>query len=401
MDATESPGRRIATLRKSNGWRQQDLADKANVSKSMVAKVESGHVPPSTAFLGSVARALDVDMAFLVGEPAELRDDASVAMRRAISSIRRALASYDLVDGEDDVSPASVDSLRAEVAQVNAWRRDTAYAKIGAVLPSLLERLIIASETAESDHDRERVYAMLADCYRAANTLAHKLSQMDLSLTAVDRMEWAASRSGDPLLMATTHYLRAAALARIGEGRRALRLLTRTMTALEGDIGNDQRALAVYGSLHMKAGTIAATLADAGAASTHLDEAARAADNTGADAVYYETTFGPTNVALHKLSAAIDLGNPVEAVRLAQTTRVPDTMATERRAYGHIDGARAYLLNQEPDKAIEELYEAFATSPLHFRGSSVVKAAIRAIAEQQRRSSSGVRALAARAGISD
>lgn len=118
--------------------------------------------------------------------------------------------------------------------RLGKWRRDTKYDEIGATLPGLVDRLLAAG----AEHG-EPAYALLADAYRAGNTLAHKLGYADLSLTAMDRMEWAADRSGDPLLVATSHYLRAAALTRIGAGKHALRLLDRTMSEVEPMIHQD------------------------------------------------------------------------------------------------------------------------------------------------------------------
>ncbi len=367
---------------------QRALAERARVSKSMLAKVETGHASASTAWIGAIAQALGVDATRLTGA-----QDSPEQLHQLVPSIRRALASVDLIG--DDIDPGSLELLREQVLQVNTWRRDTKYGRIGAVLPDLVEQLLAAAR----DYG-EPAYALLADAYRASNTLAHKLGYADLSLTAMDRMEWAATHSGDPLLTATAHYLRAAALARIGAGKQALQLLDRTMNEVEPLIATDPEAAAVWTALHMRAGTITASLADADSTSEHIAEAARVAETVG-NRVVYETTVGPANVNLHALAAAVDLGQIGKALQIANSTVLPQDMATERVSHFHLDVARAHLLNHRPDDAIEELHQARALAPEHFRASGTVKTALQTAAAQQRRATYGLRSLANYAGIQD
>ncbi|MEV0367485.1 helix-turn-helix domain-containing protein [Nocardia fusca] len=388
MQEQDAIGARIAQIRKQRGMTQTAFASKANISLSMVKKVERGHASASTNMLGQIAEALGVETTRLTGP-----QDSPEQLHQLVPTIRRALASTDIWD--DDAEPLSLEQLRTQVVQLGKWRRDTKYDKIGANLPGLVDRLLAAGV----EHG-EPAYALLADAYRAGNTLAHKLGYPDLSLTAMDRMEWAADRSGDPLLVATSHYLRAAALTRIGAGKHALRLLDRTMIEVEPMIHEDPNAAAVWTALHMRAGVIAATLADSSASEEHLAEAATVAESVG-DRVVYETVVGPTNVKLHAIAALVDLVQPGKALKVADSVEIPQGMAAERETYFHLDVARAHLLNRRPDEAIEELYAARALAPQHFRASGTVKAAIQTAAQQQRYASSGLRSLAISAGIQD
>ncbi|MFD4406989.1 helix-turn-helix domain-containing protein [Nocardia sp. NPDC058499] len=388
MIEDEAVGARIAQIRKTRGLTQAQLSQKAHVGRAYLARVESGDASASTVWLAQVAQALGVDSSRLSGP-----QDSAEQLHQLVPTIRRALASTDLYD--DGIELLPLDQLRRQVVQLGEWRRDTKYDKIGAILPDLVEQLL----TAGQEHG-EPAYALLADAYRAGNTLAHKLGYSDLSLTAMDRMEWAADRSGDPLLVATSHYLRAAALARIGAGKHALRLLDRTMIAVEPLIATDGNAAAVWTALHMRAGVIAASLADKSASEEHLSEAAKVAAGVG-DRVVYETVVGPTNVKLHQIAAQVDLLQPGKALKTAETVDFTDRIAAERQTYFHLDVARAHLLNKRPDEAIEELYTSRVLAPQHFRASATVKNTIRAAAAQQRRASSSLRALANYAGIED
>ncbi|WP_267465799.1 helix-turn-helix domain-containing protein [Nocardia cyriacigeorgica] len=383
----ESVGARIARIRKLRGMTQHQLAAAANVSRSMLAQVEKGHSSASTVWVGAVANALRVDASRLYGddEPEQLLD--------VLPILRRTLAATDLMD--PDLEPEPIEQLRALSAKVSQWRRDTQYRKIVQVLPDLVDRLLISGNEAG-----EPAYALLTDAYRAANTVAHKLGYSDLSLTATERMEWAATRSGDPLLLATTHYVKAATLARVGASQHALRLLTRSMADIEPIVDDDAAAAAVYSILHMRAGTIAAAAGDADTSRSHLAEAERLARGFG-DRIIYDTPVGPTNVKLYQVCAEVDLGEPGRAIDVARGTRLQKSTPIERQAYFWLDTARAHLLNGDPDAAITALYESRLASPEHFRSSPTVKNIVKTAATQQRRASDSLRSLANYAGLAD
>ncbi|MFF3233006.1 MULTISPECIES: site-specific integrase [unclassified Nocardia] len=104
----------------------------------------------------------------------------------------------------------------------------------------------------------------------------------DAAVDHIAQMEWAATKSGDPLLLATTHYVKAATLSRVGATKHALRLLTRAMSDIEYMVDDDATAAAVYSILRMLAGTIAAATGDADTARSHPREAEHLARHSAA-----------------------------------------------------------------------------------------------------------------------
>ncbi|WP_028478322.1 hypothetical protein [Nocardia sp. CNY236] len=267
--------------------------------------------------------------------------------------------------------------------------------KIGEALPGLVDQLLIAGR----EHG-EPAYALLTDAYRAANPLAHKFGYSDLSMTATERMFWAATKSGDPLRVASVHYLKAATLARIGAGRQAMKLIDRTVADLGPLAEADQTAAAVLSTLHMRAGTISATLGRSDVSRDHLAEAGRIAANIP-DMVVLDTVVGPANVKLHRIAAEVELGETGTALEISRNTQPPADLAAERLTYFWVDTARAHLLAGDPDSAIEALLESRQAAPQHFRASGTVKATVRATADQQRRASQSLRSLANSAGVTD
>lgn len=380
-------GGRIARYRKLRGLTQHQLATAAGVSYSMISKVESGHASPSPAMKGMIARGLRIDASRLDSdEKHEKVSDLDLA-----PVIRRTLAAVDLM--ADDVESIPLDLLKPQVTQVMNWRRSTRYRKVAEVLPDLVDQLLVSAQ-----ESGQPAYALLTDTYRAANSLAHKFGYTDLSMTATERMEWAATKSGDPLRLATTHFVKASTLARIGAAPQAMRLLLRAMADIEPFVGDNPIAEAVASTLHMKAGTIAATLSDSDASAMHFAEAARLAAKFG-DGIAYDTVVGPTNVRIYQVSAEVDLGNPGRAIEISDGTPIPRAMARERQTYFWLDSARAHLLAGDPDEAIDALCESRTASPEHFRASPTVKATIETTSKQKRRADPRLRSLADSAGV--
>jgi transcriptional regulator with XRE-family HTH domain len=399
MDEIETVGQRIAATRKLMGLTQQQLASAACVSTSMLTKVESGHASASTTWIGAVARVLGVDALYLSGGPNLAGDLGNAQAHRLVADVRRVLAVWDLPRSTADVDLDEIrlGDLAADVATASDLRRMTAYAKLAAMLPGLLISLKRA-EQQFTGRDLEQVYGLYSMTYRAVNSLAHKLGYPDMSLTALDRMNWAAERAGDHLLSAMVDYLRAAALGRLGEQDAAVHLLTRAADAVSPEAARDEQARAVLGCLHMKLISIYGAMADPDRVAVHLAEAERLAAGWPEQLVY-ETTFGPTNVRLHNLSARVDLAQPGQALDVAEGTQLPPGMARERVTYYYIDLARAHLLNGNADGAIDALYEARAVAPLHFASSGAVRNVLHAVATAQHRAGGRLRHLAATAGI--
>jgi hypothetical protein len=96
------------------------------------------------------------------------------------------------------------------------------------------------------------------------------------------------------------------------------------------------------------------------------------------DANYWATGFGPTNVTLHRLSTALDLGDAayvVEHASRVDTTRLP----VERQVTHLIDIGRACALLAHDDQALDHLMSAEASAPQIVRHSPVVRETVKAL----------------------
>src|SRR4051812_43223911 len=102
--------------------------------------------------------------------------------------------------------------------------------------------------------------------------------------------------------------------------------------------------ISAQGALFLIAAIIAARRSDRRSATERLRRAQYLADALGEDANRGWTAFGPTNVALHQVSVATELGDAETAIRYAEeidTSNLPQVLRS-RRAQVHIDAAWAY-----------------------------------------------------------
>jgi transcriptional regulator with XRE-family HTH domain len=162
-------GPRVAEERKLAGLTQQQLARRANMSLSLVRKVEQGAVPASPAFVSAIARTLGVGVAELLGQPYTRSNRTEQRLHATVPPLRRELAAY-CVPPDDDVRVRSLPELATAVSQASEHRHAVNLDALGAELPGLLAELRLATWTLDG-RDRERAFGLLAETYYAAGSV--------------------------------------------------------------------------------------------------------------------------------------------------------------------------------------------------------------------------------------
>ncbi|GAA4136700.1 helix-turn-helix transcriptional regulator [Actinomadura keratinilytica] len=394
----ETTGARIAALRKLRGFSQRGLAARAHVSYSLLTKVESGHAPATPALIGAVARALKIDVPRITGQPYQEPTRQMQQLQAGIETLRRVLLTRDLPP-ENAPPPRPVEALRADVEETSRLTRQARYVKLGQVLPSLLEELSIAV----ADDDRPELHGLLAVAYGGVSALAHKIGYLDLRSVALDRIERESLLSGDPLRIARTKWSRGASLLAVSAYEQGLRLMEQTRRDL-GDTPErmEPAAVSVYGSLHLRSSVLAARAGNGDLADEHLREAARAAELLPSPAPnHYGMEFGPSNVAVHAVSAAVELENGPLAVErsLPLYERFPADLPPERAGRHWIDVARGWYFYGDRHRAFEALRRARRVSPQQARLHPMVRELVQTIAAAEPRSNEGLRAFASWLGL--
>jgi hypothetical protein len=186
---------------------------------------------------------------------------------------------------------------------------------------------------------------------------------------------------GDPTI--TGSLLRSVSHALLSTGRYqdAVRLTTDAADYLDEYLADaGPNLLSVYGTLLLGGSIAAARANDAGTARTFLTAADEAAVRLGKDANHLWTAFGPTNVAIHRVAIAGELGNVQVAIDLGprvDTTGLP----MERRVRHALEVSRAYSSWNRQDEALSVLLDAEQMAPEqvrhHFLGRQLVLTWIR------------------------
>lgn len=351
-------GQRIASIRSARRMTQVGLAQAANVSPSMIRKLEQGVRIPSDSVLEAIAAALGVDPSRLLGETTRL--DSGV--HDAIPLLRTVIASYDLPD-DGPVRPTY--HLRAAVNEAVQWRLDAQYVRLSRTVPDLIAELIRGLNGSKNS-TRSDITPLLVAIYRAADAVAYKYGYHDLSARLIELMRGASGLVDDPLLTASTAYVRTEIFFAAQAYHTGLRAIESEIDRLP--TGRQRQQIGVLGSLHMRAAVIAARAANPDAAMSHLAEARRLGDLVTED-IYYGTAFGPSSVRIHEVSVAVSLGDRYLqlALNISDNWAPPSEIPAERRSGYYVELARAQLWAGLKEAAFESLKVARRIAPQHTR----------------------------------
>jgi hypothetical protein len=194
----------------------------------------------------------------------------------------------------------------------------------------------------------------------------------------------AANASTDHVVVGSLSRAAAHALVSMGEYEQARGLASTTAHFLEADLGQPSPGLlSVYGSLHLVCALAAARDDDRATADIHLTEADSAAIRLGADGNHVWTAFGPTNVAIHRVATAMELGDVQRAIEIGATINTTG-LPVERRVRHAIETARAYARWNRIDDALDALLSAETIGPDQVRYHRLSRAVVRHILNRTR-----------------
>ena len=174
----------------------------------------------------------------------------------------------------------------------------------------MLPALIRQAETAGGD--APEACAVRARVYDTTAALLHRVGEPGLAWTAADRALAAAEKSGRPELVALQAYRLSYVIAGRRHPAEALDLAMSAAAGLERVMCDpDLNFLSVYGALHLAGMNAAAAVYDRAMTTTLLAKAREVAARTG-DGNRMGTAFGRANVAMHAISASLQLGDPAQ-----------------------------------------------------------------------------------------
>ncbi|MGW2395391.1 helix-turn-helix domain-containing protein [Kitasatospora sp. NPDC001664] len=357
---------------------QHDVASKLGYHQSKLSRLEKGVGTNDVRILRAVAAELDIPLESLglTASPSstDLRTDdmqrrgflaASVAAL-AVPAARPHTASLELVQallptasGLADRQLLAEATLRQELSKARRLLYGCRYTELEALLPALLTDLRRAQHDAP---DSLMLASMAATAYQTTVSMLIKLGDTGNAWLAVGRAMSEAERSGNPIVLASSVRVQTHLMARERHTAPAVTMVQHTADQLGSHY--DQREpgdLAAFGLMLLRGVTAASTGGDRSTTTELLDQADEVARYVDRDHPDAWANFSPTNVALHRVSAAVALGDAgaaVEAARPLLRRRIP---APERQAALWVDLARAF--NQQGK--LSEGYRALRIAERH------------------------------------
>jgi len=357
----------VRRYREDKNWSRKRLGDAMHRSASWVAQVERDQQAlTDITLLQRLAAVLGVSMYEFI--EAALGPDTEQARNRPyVEQLRRAIAGHPAPDtittASADGPPCDLESLQGRSAHI--WERihASAYREMGPTIAALIIELEQASRTAAKTQ-RPQLLPLLAHTYQAAAAMLVKVGDRGAGWVAADRAIAAAERGRDPALILAGQLRMARTLLDSSEKDLAAHVLTQATRRHDAIIaGGDPGLISLVGSSALLLAILYARDANTDAAEQCLTVARRLAAVLGADRNYYDTEFGPTNVAMHAVGVAVELGNGRQALDRAVHVRHAEQLSAERQARYLIDIARAHLLTRSGRDALLALVKAEHIAP--------------------------------------
>jgi transcriptional regulator with XRE-family HTH domain len=399
----EVAGQRIARARRRRGLSQAVLAGLVGRSESWLSQVERGKRGiDSHSVLVRLAEVLQVDIEEITGsgegdEPGRRVHPAASLIEQAMMTCGAPGAS---TEREEPDRQVSLDYLRAKARSAYQAYQATRYDSTGRTLPGLIRDVETAALSVGAAGPA--VCGVRVLVYDTSAALLNRVGEPFLAWAAADRARSAAEYAGDPLLAAVSAWRLSYMITGCKHPQEALGLAMTAAAALERAMrAPSPEQLSIYGSLHLAAATAAAACYDRSTTEAVLDKARGIADQTG-ETNHMGTAFGPVNVAIHAIAAALRLGDPRTAT---QTGEALDTAAMPvglvgRRTQVNLDLARAYAMRRKDAAAVNLLLAAERLSPQLVRYDQATRDVLTELLRREHRPSTPeLRPLAHRAGV--
>lgn len=370
MTNTLSIGERVAWYRRRRGMPQEVLADLVGRTVDWLSKVENNRIElDRLSVIKSLADALDVSLGDLLAEPS-LVDWTPEGGHRTVPALRAALMDYRQITPfggrTATVEPPALDDLDRDVSELWTAYQASRFGYVTGRLPNLLARAQAATEIYHAEgHLRAR--RLLGLAYQLAAVQLTKLGEAELAWIAADRGLGAARGSGDLVIVGSLYRSVTHALLSAGRYTEAVHLTEDAAAHLETGLGKPTpEFLSVYGTLFLAGSMAAARDNDRATTRTFLAAADEAACRLGHDGNHLWTAFGPTNVAIHRVATAAELGDVQLAIDLGPTIDTTP-LPMERRVRHALEVSRAYTRRNRLDDAQATLLDAEQLAPEQVR----------------------------------
>ncbi len=376
-----------------------NVATHAGITVRYLEMIEAGTKTPSLPVLRKLAKVLGVRTSTLIGEAPSEDHEGPVNPR--LAEMERALFTYRSLRLADGAELPSLAELNEQINTAwEAWfTSPNRYSDVLRMLP----QLIVNSERAVHEHERSvEACRQASEVYQLARPVLKKLGRVDLCGMVSDRAMRYAEETGDPLLIGAATWTLGHALLSDDMPAGALDVAIKGSEILEPLLPDGTPAhFSVYGGLLLVATIASGRTGDPWRARELLREPAeQAAQRVGDGHNYHHTVFGPTNVAIHRVTVEQEAGELSEALRLADEvdiTRIPSLGRQTEHLY---QVARAYECKGNDTAVFVHLLKAERLCPEDLQRSHTARSLVNTLVKRAKPSyASEVREFAARIGL--
>ncbi|MGH3834882.1 MAG: helix-turn-helix domain-containing protein [Pseudonocardiaceae bacterium] len=375
------------------------VATHAGITVRYLEMIEAGTKTPSLPVLRKLARVLGVRTSALIGEAPSENHEGSVNPR--LAEVERALVTYPSLSLSDTSELPTSQELAEQIsAAQKAWY--TSPSKYSDVL-QILPDLIVNCERAvhEREHSPEACRNS-SELYQLSRQVLKHLGRVDLGGLVSDRAMRYAEETADPLLIAAATWSLGHSLLSDDRPGGALEVAMRGCETLEPLLPDGTAEhFSIYGGLLLVATIASVRTGDPWRARELLREPARkAALRVGDGHNYYNTVFGPTNVAIHAVSVETEQGEVSEALRLADDVDVTQIPSLERKTSHLFQVARCYDARNNDAAVFVHLKMAERLCPQDFQHKRDARSMVSTLVKRAKPSyASEVREFAGRIGL--
>ncbi|MEU3312001.1 helix-turn-helix transcriptional regulator [Streptomyces sp. NPDC006662] len=378
-------GARVADLRKQKGMTQGELAAVMGRTASWLSQVERGIQPVNRLdVLRLLADGLGVPLQVLQPDappPAEAGPTTGPGTND-LDQARLVLSGHPapdaLLNPTTEFEPDAFVGLRRAVDSIWEFTHRARYADVSAAIGPLVPQLELAGRTAADEYQPE-VHTLLARTYQALAAAFVRQNEADAAWVAADRAIREAELAGDPLGVFVGIYRMCHAFVRLKRLDQAEHAAATAVSALQRHNESNEptpQHLSVLGSLHLVLALVHARSGERSAARQQIDAARRIAGRLGEDRNDYHLEFGPTNVEIHAVSTAVDLGDAGEALEIAKVVRA-EGLSCERQGRLLLDIGRAHAQRRHYADSLACLLRAEALAPEMIRTHAASRAVVR------------------------
>lgn len=378
-------GRRVKELRRAAGMSQSDLAAAMGRSESWVSQVERGVQPVERlSILQALADALKVSVREVRPDaaPAEEAEPEEVSRSNDLDGLRVALTGHPALGSlfeqpQAEPTPPLAD-FRRRVEEAWTLAHTSSYAALSDHLAKLLPSIEAAVRHAPAG-DRTELHSLRAKAYQVAAASFTRQDQADAAWVAADRALQAAELAGQPLEVVASLFRMAHAFMRqqhMEQAEQAAKSAVAVMAPRTETPACPPEELSLLGAMNLVLAVINAREGHRAQTHEHIDRAREIAGRLGEDRNDFDTEFGPTNVEIHAVSTAVELGDAGLALEVAQQVDASG-LSPERQSRFLLDVARAHAQRRHVGEATAALLEAETLAPEQIQDHHLAREVIR------------------------